>query len=361
MKDERSKSATANWNLLRDGEMKSTIRIVTLATLLLTARAYGQYFFAGSPWSSTVSAQSLGMVGVGTAFISDNATATIANPAQLGMFSLGSRLNAATDLTGFLNFSAVNAGTSLSRIGVKPPFQTSVGIGYSNISFTYLPYSGGPLIVTKKTGTFNGVSAALGLDYFIRIGLGYTLKWIDYMPFYGFQFKRTAEDFGTLLQIPIMSIVDHEKKRTFRETSGMGPRLDFNIGYDLRDYGSYNSNETLLTEASLGWSVEAGLRSEVAGHNWEWFSVSWSMQAGASPFHTDSTVAAISGTDTTWNYLEWYQKGLGHFGIWRNLAVGGASQSVAISKGGEIGLGEFLYIRTGEFNYAGPQTYKTFG
>ena len=341
--------------------MKSTIRIVTLATILITARAYGQYYFAGSPWSSTVSAQSLGMGGVGTAFITDNATATIANPAQLGLFSLGGGLNAATDLTGSLNFSAVNAGTSLNRIGVNLPFQTSVGLGYSNISFTYLPYSGGPLIVTKKIGTFNGVSAALGLDYFIKIGLGYTLKWIDYMPFYGIPFRRTGEDFGALLQIPITSIVDHEKERTFKETSGIEPRVDFNIGYDMRDYGSYNPNETLFTEANLGWSIQAGLMSELAGHSWDWFSVSWSMQAGASPFQTDSTIAGIYGTDTTWNYLEWYQKGLGHFGIWRNLIVGSASQSVAISKGGEIGLGEFLYVRTGEFNYAGPQTYKTFG
>ncbi len=350
--------------------MKSTIRIVTLATILITARAYGQYYPVGDPFGSTVSAQSLGMGGVSTAFPSDNAAATMANPAQLGMFSLGGGLNAATDLTGSLNFSAVNAGTSLNDLWPQLPLKASIGIGYSNVSYSNSIYfvSTLPRLVIEQTGTFNGISAGVGFDYYIKLGFGYTFRWINsrFSDLEGTPFKHTAEDFGALVQIPIVSIVDHQKEKTVQESSGIDPHLDFNVGYAMRNWSGFvNSVRALPTEADLGWSLDGALRSEVDGHHWKWFSVSWSEQAGKSPVMTDSAIGAINalfGTaDTTWNYYNRYEKGLGRFGIWQNLIVGRASATVGVARGGQIGLGEFLYLRAGDITYPGNLTATTFG
>ncbi len=352
--------------------MRSRIQIAALATLLVTARTYGQYYAVGDPFSSTVSAQSLGMGGVGTAFLSDNATATIANPAQLGIFSLSSRLNAATDIAGFpdpnqpIDFSAVNIGITLNRFWPQLPIKTSLGIGYSNVSFTYLPLGPGPVLITNEIGTFNGVSAAVGFDYYFKVGFGYTLKWIN-LPTWFPQVKHTAEDFGALLQIPVGSLVCNKWERTARKISGLEPSINLNLGYAMRNYGSYlNNGQMLPTEAKLGWSIDAGLGSEVAGHRWQWFSIEWSQQAGTFPVRTDSTAYIMNPTtpaaaDTTWIYYNRYENGLKRFGVWQNLVIGRASATVGVARGGQIGLGEFLYLRAGDITYAGSPTAVTFG
>ncbi len=359
--------------------MKSTIQIIATLILLSAGQTYAQYFGPVPFLNYPVSAQALGMGGVGTAFVSDNATATIANPAQLGIFSMSSRLNAATDIAGFLDphqpldFSAVNVGTRLNRFWPQLPIKASLGIGYSNVSATYFPQSDYPLPLAKETSqetsALNSVSAGVGFDYFVRVGLGYTLKWINNVPapYSYYPVNHTAEDFGALLQIPITSLVRHEWKRTARMTTGIEPRLDLNIGYAMRNIGSYMSyGGTLPTEADLGWSIDAGLRSEVANHPWQWLSVAWSEQAGTPPISTDSTVMSINpnGTgryDTLWNYYNRYEKGLGRFNLWQNLIIGRASASVGVSRGGQIGLGEFVYIRAGSFTESGWPTFSTFG
>lgn len=130
----------------------------------------------------------------------------------------------------------------------------------------------------------------------------------------------------------------------------------------MRNVGSYTKFVyPLPREASLGWSVDAGLKSQVAGHPWECIIRSLSDQAGNSPFYTDSVAALIHGADTAWDYLTRYQKGLGRFNPWQNLILGRASATVGVRKGGQIGLGEFLYIRAGSITDAGQMTYSTFG
>lgn len=337
--------------------MKSTIRTIALATVLVTLRAYGQDYLVGDPFSSYVSAQSVGMGGVGTAFPSDNAAATIANPAQLGMFSMSSKLNASTDIAGFLDphqpldFSAINVGTSLNKLWPQLPVRASLGIGYSNIAFTYQPPSlsaGGPDIPSNTTGTVNGLSAGIGFDYYIRLGFGYTFKWVYNMFNSTNQepLKETAEDFGAILQVPVISLVCSEPGKEIGVAAGIKPSLDLNIGYAMRNFGGYiNPYWPLPREADLGWSVNTGLSSKVDGHRWRWLSVAWSEQAATSPIYVYST----------------YEKGLGRFGIWQNLIIGRASATVGVARGGQIGLGEFLYLRAGNITYTGSPTATTFG
>ena len=126
---------------------------------------------------------------ISTAVVSDNPMATIFNPGQLGLFSLDSYFSAGTyvpktqwlpgfhqsDLT--YDVTAVNAGVNLARqFDLDLPI--SLGIGYSRV---YLDL--GTFIRTSTSGpqplaTFNAhekaeaFSVAVGIDYFVRLGVG---------------------------------------------------------------------------------------------------------------------------------------------------------------------------------------------
>ena len=63
-------------------------------------------------------------------------------------------------------------------------------------------------------------------------------------------------------------------------TTGIKPSLDLNIVYAMRNFGGYiDTYWPLPREAYFGWSINAGLGSEVDSHRWHWLLVAWSEQA----------------------------------------------------------------------------------
>lgn len=350
--------------------MRTTFRITLLLVIGLGGHAYAQSL---SLLSYPTSARSLAMGGVGTAYVSDNAAATVDNPAQLGMFSLDGLLNANTDfhdLTGSGLFhpdipfgvNALNAGTTLARFWKGLPFKGAVGIGYSNLAGTTSIRSldGGPTVSFNETDISNAVSLGFGFDYLVRVGLGFSFKWVS--QHYEFAPPTSiGEDIGAIVQIPVNRLIAGTQRNS-TQSGAVIPLYSATIGYAMRNLSGYRwGTPELPTTADLGWSIDAGLESRVGRRKWEWLSFAWSEQAGDSPFYSDSSIWSITGSDTTWNYVSRYQKGLGHFGIWRNLIVGKGSQAVGIRRGGQIGLGEFLYVRAGAITDAGQTTYTTFG
>ncbi len=357
--------------------MKSTIRIAIVLMFAGAGQVRGQWM---SLLNNPASARSLGMGGVGTAWLSDNAAATLDNPAQLGIFSLNDIFNANTDFHNSLgpgefypdilfDVNAFNVGTDLSRIW-RLPFKMSVGLGYSNMTGTSTLrfIDGGPLIFGNITDVSNAASLGIGLDYLLRFGLGFSLKWVsERYQFQGSPTSNTAEDFGAIVQVPLSKLVGGAQEQGSSDKIGVKPLYNITVGYAMRNLSGYKGGSAVLpTRANLGWSADAGVESQIDGQKWEWLSVAWSEQADVSPFFSDSTIVSVGrspqgGTDTTWDYVSRYQKGLGHFSIWRNLIIGKGSRTVGIRKGGQIGFGEFLYIRAGSITDAGQPTYSTFG
>ena len=130
-----------------------------------------------------------GWGGVSTGVVSDNPTATISNPAQLGFFSLDNYFSASTfvpktqwlprfhqsDLT--YNVSAINLGVNLSNVfALQLP--VSFGMGYSRVYLnlgTFIRTT--PSVETyeawEKSESF---SLGIGVDYVVRIGVGLNIK-----------------------------------------------------------------------------------------------------------------------------------------------------------------------------------------
>ncbi len=354
--------------------MKRTIWIFALATSLVSVKAYGQYFGPLPYLNYPISAFSLGMGGVGVAVVSDNAAATLGNPAQLGIFSLSKSVNASTDFhSAFIpeypyrhssfDLSAFNLGFVIDSGRTSFPIRISAGLGYSNITSKYTLFTSSPMPDWVGIEASNAISVSIGLDYLVKVGLGFTLNWTHFPQLYGNDFTtQTGKSFGAIAQVPLSQLLNVDSASQKEQGNELMPFYSFTIGYAMRNLSGYDAGlEPLPTEADLGWSADAGLASVIDGFSWKWLSISWSNQAGVAPITTDATIGSITGSDTTFNYNNRYQKGLGHFGIWRNLIVGKGSQSVSIRRGGQIGLGEFLYVRAGAITDAGQTTYTTFG
>lgn len=129
---------------------------------------------------------------VGTAVVSDNPISVIANPAQLGMFSLDKYFSASTyapktqwlpefglsDLT--YSVWAISGGYNLSN-ELPLPFPVSIGAGYSRINLNL-----GEFIRTNESGqeigrfsafeTSEQFSVGVGLDVYAKLSIGWNFK-----------------------------------------------------------------------------------------------------------------------------------------------------------------------------------------
>lgn len=328
------------------GYRRTIVLVITTLTFATAMRSQAQVSLY--PF---VSAETNAMGGAGVAFVSDNALATIANPAELGLFSLHGILNASymPNIPGQLNAFAVNAGSSLNQFWHELPFKAGLGVGYSNPNYSYpSPTLGYQTLM--ETDVVNGVTFGLGVDYFVRLGLGYTLKWVSTKGRPTYYNSTYSPDFGAILQIPVTNLILKSSDPPVISTYNVTPVLNITFGYSKRneaDYAPYGY-AVLPREGDFGWNFEVGLKTYIRDYWWKWFSFTWVRQADA-PL-------------TSWNGQTYvYDSGLGDTQVYDNLIAGRPTGNVSIEKGWQIQLGQFLYLRGGSATGPGVPTYTTFG
>ena len=336
--------------------LRRTTAVILATVFGMVGRGWSQNALYPSQVSlySQVSAETNGMGGAGVSFVSDNALAVIANPAELGLFSLHGMLGASymPPIPNQLDAFAVNAGMDLNRLWNGLPAKIGVGVGYSNPNYTY-PNWATLLANSVTTNAANGVTVALGVDYFVKLGLGYTLNWAtteETGQFRGYYKSTYTPDWGALLQIPVANIILNSDGSFTRSIIGATPILNLTFGYSERNFGNYAPGGLpgLPREGDLGWNFQFGLEASVAGHRWNWLSITWIRQVDAP--------LVFNGTNTSA-----YDQGLGSFKVFDNLFTGRPTGSVSIGKGWQVEIGQFLYFRAG--SATGPEipTYTTFG
>lgn len=339
--------------------LRGTTAVILTTVFCTLGRGWAQNALYPSQVSlySQVSAETNGMGGAGVSFVSDNALAVIANPAELGLFSLHGMLGASymPTIPNQLGAFAVNAGMDLHSLWNTFPVRIGLGVGYSNPNYDYA-YSGGAeslLANSVTTDAANGVTVALGVDYFVKLGLGYTFKWAtteETGRFRGYYKSTYTPDWGALLQIPVADIILNSDGSFTRSIIGATPILNLTFGYSERNFGNYAPGGLpgLPREGDLGWNFQFGLETSVAGHRWNWLSFTWIRQVNAP--------LVFNGTNTSV-----YDEGLGSFNVFDNLFAGRPTGGVSIGKGWQVQIGQFLYFRAG--SATGPEipTYTTFG
>lgn len=318
---------------------------------------------------------------VGTAVVSDNPIATIANPGQLGMFSLDGYLAATTyapktkwlpgvgvaDLT--YEVRALSAGYDGSRV-LELPFRLGVGAGYSRIflnlgEFTLLDPNGQPIGRYNPFERSEQFSFGLGIEYFMKIGVGINFKNIlsrGVTTLTGLtEAKPSAVDFGLMVQASLFDILQKTGQEPVFLFENVQPLFNLTFGYARSNLGEKPvvypgtlTGDPLPRKATIGLSAELGFTTELKGKQWRLLSFTLAREA------EDLLVVR----KPTGGYG--FQSGLGDISFFKHVVRGklDGDDRVDLHKGWQLGLGEFVYVRGGSFSESptfGNRNYSTSG
>ena len=367
------------------------MKIGLAATAIVLAGCLSaQTLFAQGPGSSATPALTFstsprgnGMGGVEATIPSSDAAATIANPGQLGLFSLDNLFNASTftpetdllphmfmspvEITHTMTVSALNAGINLKDL-LSLPFSAGLGIGYSRTFVDWgeilLTNSSGPQVIgsVAMNDTYENYSVGLGFEYIARLGIGMNFKKITsrmpgITPAGGLTASTatpSATDFGILLDLPLSAIVSRASGTSFTIARGIEPFLDISMSYvksnvgDAVTYVDPSQGDPLPRTALVGLGLEGGISAQAGKSNWRLISFALAHQA--------EEILVIRHIDGTFDY----KGGLGDLAIGENVLAGRATGYVLVRKGWQVGAAEFIYIRGGSVEGNGYD-YSTSG
>ncbi len=326
------------------------------------------------------------MAGIASSIPSDEAAATIANPAQLGIFSLNGFLNASTytektpwpgessDLN--LNASAVNIGVNLGRF-FNTPFNCSIGAGYSRTfldlgSIIWLHGSGDLRELLPEWEKQGNYTIGVGVSWLVKLGIGFNFKTLtsevpvtDSIGYRSVTFSTNAHDFGAMIQIPVNDIASYFADQPLTISPDLKPLLDINLGYAERNIGNYlflpgaileSIYQPLPRTATIGLNFAIGIKTVVEKRDWKLFSFVWAREA-EDQLLLNLPVASPAGSSSV-DFQ--YKSGIGDIEPIDNLILGRSYGKVDLRKGWQVQLADFLFIRGGKFEGIG-YSYNTFG
>ncbi|HXF99342.1 MAG TPA: hypothetical protein VNL69_01095 [Bacteroidota bacterium] len=320
---------------------------------------------------------------VGTAVVSENPIAVIANPGQLGMFSLDGYLSASMfapktkwlptfglpDLT--YDIRALSGGYELSK-DLELPFRFGVGAGYSRVFLNLGEYlqmdpNGFVLGTYRAWEKSEQFSVGFGIEYFLRVGIGLNFKSvrsrIGPLSASGTvsEAKPTATDFGLIIQAPVFDIWQKAAGEPVYLFEDVQPLFNLTLGYarsNLGDkpvvYPGVGIGDPLPRRVTIGLSAELGLTTELQGRPWRMLTFTLAREA------EDLLVTR----KPTGGYG--FQSGLGDISFFKHVVRGklDGDDRPDLHKGWQIGLGEFVYVRGGSFSESpnfGNRNYSTSG
>jgi hypothetical protein len=320
-----------------------------------------------------------GMGGIGTSVASDNATATIQNPAQLGLFGLRGLLNASiytprADWLPEFNLSgltydvwAVNGAVPVHKF-VDLPFGLAVGAGYSRTNLDLGRFAVTTLTGPAVIGYFDAwerssnVTVGIGLDCVVKLSAGMTFKSVEsHLSPVGTESEQTggsanvsARDYGIMALLPLPELVEEAGAGSCELAQQLKPLLDVGFGYAQCNrggavvYADAAQSDPLPRKAALGLSVEAGV--VYSGFDPAWKPVSYML------VHEAEDILVKRANNGVWSY----QEGLGDIGFMDHVIAGKTSPDVWVRKGWQVQAGEMVYIRGGSVHAPGLN-YETSG
>ncbi len=328
----------------------------------------------------TTSPEGNGMGGISASQPTNDAFAPIANPGQLGLFSLTKFFNASTyaprtnwlpayNISGLTyGATAFNAGYNFREL-LSLPFDLSAGIGYSRVSLdlgTFMvtgpsdPAGTGSSFEAKEH--YDSYSVAIGFDYYVRLGLGTNFKKIESQlsPIGTEQGQGSgtatagATDFGLLLEVPVIELISVISETPLEVAPRIVPFLDLSFGYvnanvgDEMSYIDAAQADPLPRTAVAGLGLEAGLLGKSATSDWKIISFRLARQADdlLVSRHPDGTFE--------------YQSGLGDIEFWQNVVLGQDNARITMREGWQIQAAEIIYLRGGSVESPGL-SYATSG
>jgi hypothetical protein len=361
--------------------MKYPAALIALISLLLfcpaVADAQGESAVPFLLISSSPEAN--GMGGSAGTQPTRDALATISNPGQLGLFTLSNMFGAGTyaprtdwipqfHLPGLTyGATAVSAGYNFRDL-LSLPFSLSAGIGYSRVHIelgTFTVTGSGspvPIAIFNPNETSQSICTAIGLEYYVRVGIGLSFKRIESIlsPFGTEQeqgngsARSSAVDFGVLVEVPVARIASELARSSFDIAPHTAPFLDLSFGYvkanvgDKMVYIDAAQADPLPRTATVGLGAEFGLNSNAGSSEWKLASFRVARQA--------DDLLVVRNPDGSSDY----QSGLGDIQFADNVILGKTNGKATVRKGWQVQVAEFLYLRGGSVDGPGL-AYSTSG
>ena len=306
------------------------------------------------------------MGSTGTALPTEDAFGFLWNPAQLGYTSQTNNLSfifypsklewiPAFNLDFELKAIALNVGYNFKDlIG----FPLSFGFGYSNTKFSYGtfvitdPGSPDPVGTFEPEDSYNAYSFGLGVDYFVQLSIGYTIKDVTSLladfsasPDSGqVKAETTVNDFGILLSIPITKLINEKMQVQLDENLFAKPTFNFSVGYsksnigDEIEYNIFPGQSDLLPRMDrLGYGITAGFDLISDNFRINAFNLSFTVEADDILISRDST-----GSE--------YQSTLSDLKFWKNIIEIEGDEKIVSHAGTKLEFVETVSLNFGHFS-----------
>jgi hypothetical protein len=324
-----------------------------------------------------------GMGATGTSIPTDDPFDFLYNPAQLGYISKDNNFSfiiypASVDISPFsfyqvdVNAFAFNIGYNFKKL---INFPLTVGIGFSRPEINF-----GEFVITNEGGPepqgtveskdyFLALSLGAGIDYGVQFYSGITYKSITSIlapPDIGVGAEQTnydgnasAYDFGLLLNVPVIKLIDDEADLDLFQTVPSIPFFNFSIGYSQLNIGDEiyyidpAQADPLPRTARLGYGLSTGIDLKIDD------MMLRTLELG---FTVDAEDLLISGRfDTTGASSNGYQSFLGDIDIGRNIIQMKGDENVISRSGFKLDFVETLTITWGKYSGRSYDNLKTYG
>ncbi len=248
-------------------------------------------------------------------------------------------------------------GYNLGGRGKRSP--VSLGVSYTRIDLNL-----GEQIVTTESGTIlerfessqnaNTWSIAVGFDYLIKLGVGFSFKSINsnlsglvsstsVLPGLVGSASVNAYDFGLLLQVPVADIVSSVNGKPVKIGRHLSPVLTPAFGISKSNIGGMISftggsqEDPIPRVARIGISLRAGLNYADDSKAFPVASLEWSSEAEDLLVRRDLQERGR------------YESGFG-LDLIDNVLTGSASQDVITRQGWELNLLDIITFRLGNYD-----------
>jgi len=224
-----------------------------------------------------------------------------------------------------------------------------------NFSKVWTDENGNYLGTFNSKEVYSAYSIGMGIDYFIRFNMGYTLKKI-HSDLGLHDVKVDAEDIGLQLTIPIIKTIDTFTEKPYLFPDGSIPFFDFSIGLAQSNNGTkvkyidVNQLNPLPKQAKIGYAISFGLNKEYKSFYLQLLKFDWSSEARDILIKTND----YGGKD--------YTKFPGDIKIWDNVFLGKSDDQISIYQGWRIKLLDTFQYSQGRVKGPGyPAAQRTHG
>jgi len=353
----------------------SSFLILFALTILFSTTGFAQGE-AAVPFLLLNPSPSLSAMGAtGTALPTDDPFGFLWNPAQLGYTSQTNNLSFIFYPSKLEWIPIWNADLELSSIALNAGynfkdligFPLSFGFGYSNVNFNYGTFvrrdENGNIIGTfEPEDYYHAYSFGLGVDYFVQLSIGYTIKDVtsllaDFSPGLDsgeIKAETSVNDFGILLNVPVLKLIDENIQAQLDKNLYAQPLFNFSLGYSKSNIGDEiyyidpAQADPLPRMDRLGYGISTGFDLVSDNFKINAFNLSFTVEA-------DDILITRDFSDSE------YQSTLSDLKFWKNIVEIEGDDKIVSHAGTKLDFVETVTLNFGHFSGRGFDMRETNG